>query len=149
MSQADTNTGEKPIDLQNEQEKSTHAFEGFLAARNADNQPDNATEALQDSDEAEEFENSWLPPGRLATFFFFFFFDNHQLAFTTAGSTHHPAIFLQTTFSRKHATTTTPAQDIASWSAATGTSSTPRAAIWKVGGMRFPSTTTYGTRSRP
>lgn len=56
MSQADTNTGEKPIDLQNEQEKSTHAFEGFLAARNADNQPDNATEALQDSDEAEEFE---------------------------------------------------------------------------------------------
>lgn len=56
MSQADTNTGEKPIDLQNEQEKSTHAFEGFLAARDADNQPDNATEALQDSDEAEEFE---------------------------------------------------------------------------------------------
>lgn len=56
MSQADTNTGEKPIDLQNEQEKSTHAFEGFLAARDADNQPDNATEALQDSDEAEDFE---------------------------------------------------------------------------------------------
>lgn len=56
MSEADTNTGQKPIDLQNEQEKSTHAFQGFLAARDADNQPDNTTEALQDSDEAEEFE---------------------------------------------------------------------------------------------
>jgi len=62
MSQADTNTGEKPIDLQNEQEKSTHAFESFLAARDADNQPDNATEALQDSDEAEEFEAEEVEP---------------------------------------------------------------------------------------
>lgn len=59
--EADTNTGEgdisqKPIELQNDLERSTNAFEGFLAGPAEDTQMEDGEEALQDSDEAEEIE---------------------------------------------------------------------------------------------
>ena len=59
--EADTNTGEgdisqKPIELQNDLERSQNAFESLLAGPAEDNQTEDGDEALQDSDEAEEIE---------------------------------------------------------------------------------------------
>lgn len=59
---ADTNTGDvevssqKPIELQTDLERSTNAFESFLAGPLEDTQTADDDEALQDNDEAEELE---------------------------------------------------------------------------------------------